>query len=132
MVYNYEYLRSQGAKRNIIGKWKGTPILPISKNGFKILWEESRWKSDLYYLIYDDENKLIKNNVCYGYLKENGDVETSVLFKYLVKNKPAVPPPDQQEAADLFERADGLSIAAIIEDVDKLLKSSCSWSEAYG
>lgn len=131
MNYTYGYLNEQALKGNIIGKWKGIPILPISKNGFKMLKREGNLKTNLCYLIYDDCNYMVQDNKVIGNLEPDGTVNQMRPFDYIKsphKSQPAVPPLDQQEAADVFEKADGLSIAAIIEDVDKLLKSSCSWS----
>ena len=134
MNYTYGYLNEQALKGNVIGKWKGTPILPVSKNGFKMLKREGNLKADLCYLIYDDCNYMVQDNKVIGNLDLDGTVNLMRPFDYIKspRKSAAVPPPDQQEAANLGEKEDGLSIAAIIEDIDKLLTSSCSWSEAYG
>lgn len=99
-----------------------------------MLKREGNLKTDLCYLIYDDCNYMVQDNKVIGNLEPDGTVNQMRPFDYIKspRRSAAVPPLDQQEAADLFERADGLSIAAIIEDIDKILKSSCSWSEVYG
>ena len=99
-----------------------------------MLKQEGNLKTNLCYLIYDDCNYMVQDNKVIGALEVDGTVNQMRPFDYIKspRKSAAVPPLSQQEAANLGEEVDGLNIAAIIEDVDKLLKSSCSWSEAYG
>ena len=135
MTYNYAFLEDKALSGGVIGKWKGIPIFSISKNDFKKMKQEGRGKTDVYYLIYDDENKLVKNNGVYGQLLPNGDIKSCPAYWYM--SEVAAPVPKvvvkANEPARMNEdAADEFSIAAIIDDIDELLKSSCSWSEVYG
>lgn len=73
MKFSYSNLKSAEQSGNRIGNWHGLPVLASSKYGLK------NKGSGVYYIVYDDNNKIVryKNGDWYEYgtVSETGSVD---------------------------------------------------------
>lgn len=65
--YNYDYLKKAARDNTRIGTWQNTAVYVCSK------YKYDAAKSQ-FYVLYDDENKLVKKGYCYGSINADGVV----------------------------------------------------------
>lgn len=134
-MYTFQNLMSKAANGVSIGKWKGSEVFPISNSDFKTLKRNNEMKKDVWYVIYDDNNYMIKDNYVYGRLKENGNIESMRTFEYIksLPKKPAAEPVkpvvEVEVAAEVKVPAAEINVGDIISEIDKLLQSACFWKD---
>ena len=84
-MWNYEILKRYANNGNKIGDWKGKGVYVTSCEDLSYL------NSKNYYIIYDDDNKLIECKLNFmndyiwmvvGYVSSNGNVKDCMPFKY--------------------------------------------------
>ena len=132
MTYTNDYLAVRALNGTSIGKWKGIDVIPISKNGFEKLYERSNGKMNSnFYLIYDNEMKIVKDNRVYATMDRNGnmtehDIKTAYYYKE-VKAAAANPP----AAETISSSTPGMEydMSGVLNDVDRLLKEACTWQD---
>lgn len=87
--YSYEELRQAAASGRRIGGWQGFNVYSCSK------YDYDATKSN-FYVLYDDENKLVRKGQVYGSINDNGTIyEVDRPYTYFTpkkKNKPAPAP----------------------------------------
>lgn len=55
-----------------VGTWKGLPVKVISKNDLR---KSSIKRAKNWWIVFDDGNRLVKENVVYGWIERDGTVE---------------------------------------------------------
>ena len=83
MKFTYSNLKTASKEGMRIGNWKGKGVFACSSGAL------DRKGSGAFYILYDDENKLVGNNngnwYCYGTVSEGGNVdEYSTARRYTV------------------------------------------------
>ena len=74
-----------------VGTWKGLPVKVISKKDLK---KSSVKRAKNWWIVFDDGNRLVKENAVYGWIKRNGTVEeASGIFEL----KDVEPEPEKAE-----------------------------------
>ncbi len=68
MAYDYTTLKFAARKEEALGKWNGVPVYAISKNDL------SESNKAWYYIVYDDNNALVRDGYRLGTVGENGNV----------------------------------------------------------
>ena len=96
-TFTYSTLNSAWLNNDRIGKWKGTPVYAVKRAA---LGEEC--VNGIYYVVFDDGNKLIKLNssgefIMHGYITSSGHVEE---YNYKMRY---ISPKEEREVAE--ERA---------------------------
>ena len=96
-TFTYSTLNNAWLNNDRIGKWKGTPVYAVKRAA---LGEEC--VNGIYYVIFDDGNKLVKLNssgefIMHGYITSSGHVEE---YNYKMRY---ISPKEEREAAE--ERA---------------------------
>ena len=96
-TFTYSTLNSAWINNERIGRWKGTPVYAVKRAA---LGEEC--VNGIYYVIFDDGNKLVKLNssgefIMHGYITSSGHVEE---YNYKMRY---ISPKEEREAAE--ERA---------------------------
>ena len=79
--YTYNYLKKAAREGTKIGTWQNTAVYVCSK------YKYNAAKSQ-FYVLYDDENKLVKEGYCYGSIDTNGFVNEKEPIWYNVPSKP--------------------------------------------
>jgi hypothetical protein len=72
MDFSFEKLKYYYDTGEQIGTWKGTPVKAISKNDLKKSFVK---RAKNWWVVFDDGNKLVKENMVYGWIKRDGSVE---------------------------------------------------------
>ena len=128
MIYSYDYLANRAMNGTPIGKWKGTDVIPISKNGFEKLFEKSNGKMNSnFYLIYDNGMKIVKDNRVYATMDRNGNMaEHDVKLAYYI---PKVAAANLSAAEPVISSTLGMDydMSGVLNDVDIMLKEACTW-----
>ena len=78
--YNYNYLKKAARDNMRIGTWQNTAVYVCSKYKYDAA-------SSLFYVLYDDGNKLVKEGYCYGSIDESGTVNEKEPIWYNVPSK---------------------------------------------
>ena len=63
--YTYDYLKKAARDNTRIGTWQNTAVYACSKYKYDAA-------NSLFYVLYDDGNKLVKKGYCYGNIDING------------------------------------------------------------
>ena len=79
--YSYDYLKKAARDNTRIGTWQNTAVYVCSK------YKYDAAKSQ-FYVLYDDENKLVKEGYCYGSIDINGFVNEKEPIWYNIPSKP--------------------------------------------
>ena len=79
--YTYNYLKKAAREGTKIGTWKGIGVYACSKYKYDAA-------NSLFYVLYDDGNKLVKKGYCYGSIDTNGFVNEKEPTWYNVPSKP--------------------------------------------
>lgn len=76
MDFSFENLKYYAKHGKQLGTWDGVPVHAISENELKKRYENmdsiSEWK---YWIVYDGNNKLIKDGKLYGWIDKWGQLE---------------------------------------------------------
>ena len=96
-TFTYSTLNNAWLNNDRIGKWKGTPVYAVKRAA---LGEEC--VNGIYYVIFDDGNKLVKLNssgefIMHGYITSSGHVEE---YNYKMTY---ISPKEEREAAAATE-----------------------------
>ena len=75
-MYSFENLKSKADRGMPIAKYKGMEVYPISKEEYKRDFDSLR--KDIFFVIYDNDSLMVKDNKMFGHLKPNGHIETFV------------------------------------------------------
>lgn len=86
--YSYGELKKAAANGSRIGGWQGTNVYACSKYDYDAT-------SYHFYVLYDDDNKLVRKGLVYGSINEKGTIhEVDAPFPYFVpKKKKPTPAP---------------------------------------
>ena len=119
MEFSYYELKEWAQNGNSIGNWNGYPVFICSCNDL------INMDSGAYYILYDDENKIVKNKhdewYVYGIVRKNGSVdEYSSARKYHIVE--AASTPTYTPGYDKTERPVGDVKCEI--DVETILKKA--------
>ena len=79
--YNYDYLKKAARDNARIGTWKGIAVYACSKYKYDAA-------NSLFYVLYDDGNKLVKKGYCYGSIDINGIINEEEPTWYNVPSRP--------------------------------------------
>lgn len=85
MELTYENLKSADQKGKRVGNWKGGPVFASSKDGLKNRGTEA------YYIVYNDNNVLVRRNedngewFKYGWVTRSGSVNEETVVEYMKK-----------------------------------------------
>lgn len=87
--YDYNALREAAQQRKRIGGWQGWDVYSCSKYDYNAAEPH-------FYVVYDDDKKLVRKGLVYGIIDSNGTVnEVDSPYAYFTpkkKNKPAPAP----------------------------------------
>ena len=72
MDFSFEKLKYYYDIGEQIGTWKGMPVKAISKKDLK---KSSVKRAKHWWVVFDDGNRLVKENVVYGWIERDGTVE---------------------------------------------------------
>lgn len=72
MEFSLEKLKYYCDTGEQVGTWKGLPVKVISK---KDLRKSSVKRAKNWWIVFDDGNRLVKENAVYGWIKRDGTVE---------------------------------------------------------
>ena len=78
--YNYNYLKKAAREGTKIGTWQNTSVYACSKYKYDAA-------NSLFYVLYDDGNKLVKKGYCYGSINADGIVNEKEPVWYNVPSK---------------------------------------------
>ena len=78
--YNYNYLKKAAREGTKIGTWKGIGVYACSKYKYDAA-------NSLFYVLYDDGNKLVRAGYRYGSIDESGTVNEIEPIWYNVPSK---------------------------------------------
>lgn len=70
MRYDYETMKKYAYRKEPIGKYYGVWVFSMSKKDYQDLQDDRGY----YYLIYDDNNLIVRDNYVYAWLSVNGDL----------------------------------------------------------
>ena len=70
MRFDYKTMKEYAHRKEPIGKYNGVLVFSMSKKAYQDLQDDRGY----YYLIYDDNNYIVRNNYIYALLSENGDL----------------------------------------------------------
>ena len=82
LKYTYDYLKKAARDNTRIGTWKGIAVYACSKYKYDAA-------NSLFYVLYDDGNKLVKEGYCYGSIDINGIINEEEPIWYNVPSKPS-------------------------------------------
>ena len=87
--YDYNALREAAQQRKRIGGWQGWDVYSCSKHDYDAT-------SKYFYVLYDDDKKLVREGYVYGSINSNGTInEVDRRYEYFTpkkRNKPAPAP----------------------------------------
>lgn len=133
MTYTNEYLVNKAINGTSIGKWKGTDVIPISKNGFEKLFEKSNGNMNSnFYLIYDNGMKIIKDNRVCATMDRNGNMvnqNAEGRTYYIPKVVTADPPAADFTFTSSSTPGTEYDMSGVLNDVDIMLKEACAWQD---
>lgn len=76
MDYSFENLKYYAKYEKKLGSWNGTPVYAISENDLKKKYKSEKFVSDLnYWIVYDSNNRLVKDGRLYGWIDKWGQLE---------------------------------------------------------
>ena len=102
--YSRNELKQASAAGTRIGSWKGYDVYACSKYDYNAA-------SNYYWVLYDDNNKLLHKGYCEGFISEKGNVTDCDKYWYnvptrsterVVKSTPATPGYSDMVVADEF------------------------------
>ena len=85
MEFSYQNLKTAAINGDRIGNWKGRPVFASSKDGLK------NRGTGAYYIVYDDNNALVRRNedndkwYKRGWVSESGSVNEETVVEYMKK-----------------------------------------------
>lgn len=83
-MYDYTTLKLASERGEILGTFNGISVCAIAK---KDLWSSVAGR---YYIVYDDDNKLVKNQWCYGTVTSTGAINEYTKGRYYAYPEPQV------------------------------------------
>lgn len=76
MDFSFEHLKYCAKYEKQLGTWDGVPVYAISENELKKRYENMDSISDWnYWIVYDCNNRLIKDGKLYGWINKWGQLE---------------------------------------------------------
>lgn len=91
MVFDYNGLKQAAKEGSRLGNWKSLPVFSCARLRL------SHKGNGAYYIVYDDDNALVKktgdNWSRYGYVDKDGGVHEESSGIYPINSKPQVPKP---------------------------------------
>ena len=147
MNYTVEYLRQKSLEGNHIGTWRGASVYPISKRAYELRCTPNPPKSEIcYYLIYDDEYKVVKNNAVIAKMSRDGtmiEYDRPLMYisfnkpKFEIENKPKfetkteIKNKSKSKTKAEIEIEDNSEIVMedVLKQVDDLLKEATAWQD---
>lgn len=130
MEFTYGTLKSADQNGNRIGNWKGRPVFASSKNGLK------NRCIGVYYIVYDDNNVLVRRNedndkwYKYGWVSRSGNVNEETVVEYMKKPQapkytPAFIPAAAEEKKKKEEAPQGIVGDFMLEtSVEEMLEAA--------
>lgn len=85
--YDYNELKKAAAAGRRIGAWQGIDVFSCSSKDY-----ERHLDSPYFWVIYNDNRKLVKQNMVYGTIDANGGIDEHAKHQYLEKPKPTPKP----------------------------------------
>lgn len=76
-----------------VGTWKGLPVKVISKKDLKKSFVKN---AKNWWIVFDDGNRLVRENAVYGWIKKDGTVEEAS-GRFELKDEP-------EKAEEIFEK----------------------------
>lgn len=70
MRFDYRTMKEYAYRKEPIGKYCGVLVFPMSKKSYQDLQDDRGY----YYVIYDDNNYIVRDNYIYARLGVNGDL----------------------------------------------------------
>ena len=143
MNYTIEYLRQKSLEVSYIGTWRGISVYPISKQAYELRCASNFLKSEnCFYLIYDDDYKIVKNNTVIAKMNRNGTMnEYDRPLMYMTFNKPKIeienkPKTEMKieiknnsETKTEMEDKSEIVMENVLKQVDNLLKEATAWQD---
>lgn len=127
-MYSFENLKSKADRGMPIAKYKGIEVYPISKEEYKRDFDSLR--KDIFFVIYDNDSLMVKDNRMFGHLKPNGHIETFVRtdMEYIKE----VPAENMIFKTNVDNKMNEINIDTKIKlenvSVDTLLSQACDMS----
>lgn len=91
MVFDYNNLKQAAKEGSKLGKWKDLPVFSCDRRSL------SHKGNGAYYIVYDDDNALVKKIADvwsrYGYVDQDGMVHEESSSTYVLNPKPQIPKP---------------------------------------
>ncbi len=117
-TFTYSALKNAWMNDDRIGRWSGSPVYAVQRAA---MGEEC--VNGVYYVIFDDGNKLVKLNssgefILYGYITESGNVEE---YNYKMRY---ISPKEEREAAEARAATEAereASVASAAEEYEEVI-----------
>lgn len=110
-TFTYSTLNSAWINNERIGRWKNSPVYAVKRAAMG-----DECVNGVYYVVFDDGNKLVKLNgsgefILYGYITESGHVEE---YNYKMRY---ISPKEEKEAAEEREAESAAPAAEEHEEI---------------
>jgi hypothetical protein len=114
--YDYNALRAAATSGSRIGGWQGWDVYSCSKHDYDA-------SSKHFYVLYDDDKKLVREGYVYGSINSNGTInEVDRRYEYFTPKKKNKPAPTQTTPASGYSAymagATGTSTAVEVSNDD--------------
>ena len=114
-TFTYSALKNAWINDDRIGRWSGSPVYAVERAAMG-----DECVNGVYYVIFDDGNKLVKLNssgefILYGYITESGHVEE---YNYKMRY---ISPKEEREAAAATEAEREASVAPATEEYEEVV-----------
>lgn len=104
MDFSFENLKYCAKYEKQLGTWDGVPVYSISENELKKRYEKMNSISDWnYWIVYDGNNKLIKDGKLYGWIDKRGQLERLGTPQTWFEKKTKEPIREEKREADIFK-----------------------------
>lgn len=104
MDFSFENLKYYAKYEKQLGTWDGVSVYAISENELKKRYENMDSISDWnYWIVYDGNNKLIKDGKLYGWIDKWGQLERLNTPQVWFEKKVKKPVKEEKREADIFE-----------------------------
>ena len=104
MDFSFEHLKYCAKYEKQLGTWDGVPVYSISENELKKRYENMDSISDWnYWVVYDCNNRLIKDGKLYGWIDKWGQLERLSTPQTWFEKKTKEPIREEKREADIFK-----------------------------
>ena len=120
MDFSFEYLKYCAKYEKQLGTWDGVPVYAISENELKKRYENMDSISDWnYWVVYDCNNRLIKDGMLYGWIDKWGQLDPLTIPQTWFEKKTKKPIREEKKEVDIFEDCFDTSwVNSILFDVE--------------